>query len=99
MQVIPLQAVPNQSLRVNLNGQVCSINVYTLTTGLYLDLYVLGAPIIEGQLCVDRAILVREAYLGFSGDLGFVDTQGTDDPVYTGLGNRFQLVYFLPTDL
>ncbi|MCP1257899.1 phage baseplate plug family protein [Acetobacter lambici] len=27
------------------------------------------------------------------GDLAFADTQGTQDPDYTGLGSRFVLVY------
>ena len=99
MVTIPLQSVPSQSLRVMLNGQLCEISIYTLSTGLYLDLDVLGVNIISGQLCVDRAYLVRDAYLGFIGDLSFVDTQSETDPVYTGLGTQYQLVYFLPSEI
>jgi len=43
--------------------------------------------------------LVNDVYLGFSGDLEFVDTQGTDDPTFDGLGTRYQLVYLEPSDL
>ena len=99
MQTIPLQAVPNQTLDVTLNGQSCRINVYTLSTGLFLDLYVNGIPIITGQHCADRALLVRLAYLGFIGDLSFMDTQGSTDPQYSGLGERWVLLYLLPSDL
>ena len=99
MLTIPLQAMPSQSLRVMLNGQLCSIRIYTLSTGLYLDLSVLGTEILQGQLCVDRAYLVRDAYLGFIGDLAFVDTVSDTDPVYTGLGTQYQLIYFAPADL
>lgn len=99
MLTIPLQAKPSQSFRVTLNGQVCSFRIYTLSTGLYLDLSVLGTPIIQGQLCVDRAYLVRDVYLGFIGDIAFVDVQAETDPVYTGLGTQYQLIYFAPTDL
>ncbi len=99
MVTIPLQAIPSQSLRVMLNNQLCEISVYTLSTGLYLDLDVAGVSIIAGQLCVDRAYLVRDAYLGFIGDLAFVDTQSQTDPVYTGLGTQYQLIYFAPSEL
>ena len=37
--------------------------------------------------------LVREAYLGFTGDLFFVDTQGNDNPDYTGLDGRFLFLW------
>jgi hypothetical protein len=37
--------------------------------------------------------------VGFIGDLIFIDTQGTSDPNYTGLGSRFLLAYLSPTDL
>ena len=37
--------------------------------------------------------LVPTAYLGFSGWLVFVDTQGSEDPQYAGLGTRWVLVY------
>jgi hypothetical protein len=43
--------------------------------------------------------MVRETYLGFIGDLSFTDTQGTSDPVYTGLGSRFVLLYLEASDL
>jgi hypothetical protein len=44
-------------------------------------------------LCRDLVYLVREAYLGFTGDLTFIDAEGADDPQYSGLGSRWQLVY------
>ena len=52
-----------------------------------------GAQVIAGRYCNDRVGLVRQAYLGFTGWLYFVDTQGGDDPYYTGLGSRYILVY------
>lgn len=99
MQAIPLQSVPSQTLSVTLGGQSCRINIYTLTTGLYLDLLVSGVPIVSATICEDRNRLVRLAYLGFVGDLAFMDTQGTTDPAYTGLGERWVLLYLTPGDL
>ena len=99
MQTIPLQAVPNQTLRTTLGAQSCTIRVYTLSTGLYLDLLVAGVPIVSAMICQDRTLIVREAYLGFVGDLAFMDTQGGDDPLYAGLGERWVLLYLTPADL
>jgi hypothetical protein len=50
-------------------------------------------------LCHDRVRLVRSAYLGFVGDLAFVDTQGHADPQYQDLGSRFVLAYLEPLEL
>lgn len=99
MQIIPLAAVPSQAFGVTLGAQLCQINIYTEDTGLYLDLAVNNVPLVRAVICMDRVKLVREAYLGFLGDLVFEDTQGLTDPVYTGLGARYQLVYLEPADL
>ncbi len=99
MLYIPLQAVPNQQLSVVLNNQNCQINVYQKFYGVMLDLLVSNTLIIGGCLCQNLNRLVRNAYLGFQGDLGFWDTQGSLNPYYTGLGARYQLVYLSPADL
>ena len=90
---IPLAVFPAQSLAVQLGGQSCVIRVYQKSTGLYLDLLVGAVPIVTGALCRDRVWIVRDGYLGFTGDLAFVDTQGEADPFYTGLADRFQLLW------
>ncbi len=99
MQIVPLAAVPAPKLTILLGGQNCQIKVYQKTTGVYLNLSVNDAPIVSGVVCRDRVVLVRDAYLGFIGDLAFFDTQGTSDPKYTGFGARFQLVYLSPSDI
>src|SRR5580700_2690599 len=93
MQIIPLQATPNQTFSVGLNQQQCRINVYQKQPGLFFDLYLSDVAIITGVLCLNLNLLVRNSYLGFIGDFAFVDNQGTNDPDYTGLGSRYQLVY------
>ncbi|CAG9263992.1 conserved hypothetical protein [Burkholderia diffusa] len=93
MQTISLAAVASQSLTATLAQQNCGIKLYQKSTGLYLDLYVASQLVLAGVLCRDRVYLVRQAYRGFVGDLVFVDTQGEEDPQYTGLGARWQLRY------
>lgn len=99
MKRIPLQPVAAQALSVVLSGQNCQISVYQKNTGVYLDLEVDNSPIVTTVLCHDRVRLVRSAYLGFVGDLTFVDTQGHADPEYQGLGTRFVLAYMEPLEL
>lgn len=99
MNIIPLQPIPAQSFGVMLGGLSCRLSVYQKSTGMYLDLSIEGASVILGVLCHDRVLLVRQAYLGFVGDLAFIDTQGTSDPVYGDLGTRYQLLYLTPGDV
>jgi hypothetical protein len=95
MLTISLAAIPSQRLSVALEQeqQPCGLAVDQKRTGLYLDLYVAGNLIMAGALCRNLVYLVREAYLGFVGDLAFVDSAGDDDPQYSGLGTRWQLLY------
>jgi hypothetical protein len=99
MKRIPLRAVPSQSLSVVLAGQNCQISVYEKSGAVYLDLLISHAPIITTTLCHDRVCLVRSSYLGFVGDLAFIDLQGSDDPSFDGLGSRFVLVYLEASEL
>lgn len=95
MITIPLSAVPSQMLTVTLNGKSFLIMIYTLGADnrLYFDIYNQGEPILTCVICQDRVKLIQLEYLGFTGDLSFIDTQGLQDPIYTGLGSRYLLVY------
>lgn len=93
MLAVPLQPVANQTLQVLVDNQACTIDLASTPYGLFMSLSVDGAAIISGVLCQNRNRIVRSAYLGFSGDFVFVDTQGNSDPDYIGLGTRFVLVW------
>lgn len=98
MLIVPLQPVPNQTLQVQLAGQPCTLNLFQYTYGLFASVYVGDVLIIASVLCQNFNRIVRSTYLGFVGDLVFLDTQGTDDPIYTGLGSRFVLLYLTPDE-
>ena len=93
MRIIPLRPVPYQEVAVQLNGQACLVWVYQQSTGLFVDLKKNGNPIVYGVIGQNNNRIVRDSYLGFDGDLVFIDTQGSDDPSYQDLGNRFFLAY------
>jgi hypothetical protein len=112
MQLIPLTAVPAQSVQAVLNSQSVSIAIYQLgfppMADLYADIQSNGTPIINCRKCrafsgaaTEAApfMLLDSQYWGFQGDLLFLDTEGDEDPQYSGLGSRWQLVYYTPDDL
>lgn len=99
MLTIPLLPTPAQTMNVVLGDQSCTVSLVHKAQGLFLDLYVEDRLVLASALCRDRVRLVRAAYLGFAGDLAMMDTQGKEDPQYTGLGARWQLVYFSAGEL
>lgn len=114
MQVIPLQALPAQISTIVLGGQQCEISVYTKTgyaysdvpeftvtnESIYLDLTSNGVTITTTALCLNGNRLLRNReYLGFVGELMFVDLQGDDPPQPDGLGTRWVLLYLSADDL
>ena len=94
MQTVPLQALPNQTVNIQLNGQSCTLNVYQKSTDMFMDVLVNDVLIIGGVICENLNRIVRSLYLGFIGDFAWVDTQGNDDPYYSQIGTRFYLLYF-----
>lgn len=99
MQVVPLQALPSQTVQCSLAGQAVMLNVYQKSTGMFIDVYVNNVLIIGGVICQDANRIVRSLYLGFIGDFAFFDLQGTADPTYTGLGSQFLLFYLTSTEV
>lgn len=93
MQIVPIKAVPSQQVQCQLSGQAVTVNIFQQAYGLYVDVLVGVTPIIQGVIAEDRNRIVRDAYLGFSGDFFFLDVQGITDPIYMGLGVRYQLIY------
>lgn len=99
MLMVPLQAVPSQTVSVQLGAQSCQIEVSQKGASLFTNLYVDNALIIGGVIGRNRVRMVRDVYLGFLGDLIFLDTQGSEDPQHAGLGDRYLLMYLEAADL
>lgn len=114
MLIVPVQAIPAQSLNVTLNGQACLLtlrqndSVPNFDSALYLSVAWSSATVPSGQLngilCLNAVRIFRNLYWGFLGDFAFFDTApdpvyGPQAPYYTGLGSRFILAYLETTDL
>lgn len=93
VSIIPLVATAAQTLTATLSNQRVRLVVYQKTFGLYVDVYANDVLVIGGVVARNLTKIVRSVYLGLVGDFYFFDTQGVDDPVYTGLGDRFLLIY------
>lgn len=108
MLEIPIQPVPNQSLTVVVNQINCKINLNTRTKPnyfnldldleerefvLYFDLEANSSSITRATICENLTPLIKQDYLGFSGNFIFVDLEGDSNPFYEGLGSRFRLLY------
>ena len=93
VSIIPVQDVPNQRFNIELDGQECEIHIYLRYRYMYMDLIVDDKVLFQGQICLNNVDLVQYNHLGFKGQLKFVDTQGNDDPYYSGFGERWFLAY------
>ncbi len=96
---VTLQPVASQQVQTVLGGQQCQIAVYVKNQCMFLDMMVNGTQVIYAVQCKNLVSLIPTAYLGFVGWLMFIDTQGSEDPKYTGLGSRWQLLYLTEGDL
>ena len=90
---IPLNATASQTLNVVLSQQLVRLDVYQRSTGLYMNVWLNETQIVAGAICQNLNPVVHAGYLGLGGDFVFVDTQGSDDPTYDGLGGRYVLTF------
>jgi hypothetical protein len=100
MQTVPLSAVPTQRMAITLENQPCSIELRQNGGTLYFSLWVNDTAIVLSHTCRDRSLLlIGLAYTGFAGNFLFIDSAGETDPYWTGLGDRYQLVYLTAAEV
>ena len=108
MQIVPLQPVPAQVFDIALDGKTFTLNVYTKkqydwptrlsTLAIYLDIAINGTAILQGALALTDVPIIRSQYLLQNADLCFFDQLGNENPVWTGLGDRWGLMYYNVSD-
>ena len=91
--IIPIQKIPNQSFFIDLNNQECEIHIYERYGSTYLDLKVNDKVLMQGQICLNNVDIIQYNHLDFNGNLRFIDTQGAEDPYYTGFNERYAFAY------
>lgn len=90
---IDLAATASQTVTTTLSGKTVRLWVRQLSTGLYVDIWVEETPFLMGILCLAGTPLIRNPASVLPVELVFLDTQGSEDPDYTGLGTRWVLAY------
>lgn len=99
MLTVSLSQEKEQTLSVTLAEQQCVIRLVQRYSGIYMDLTVNDEVVMQGVPCWYANKMVRYSYLGFKGDLVFLDNEGESDPQWDGLGDRFPLYYLEESDL
>ena len=103
MQIIPLLAVPSQQVKTVLANRIVELDIYQLRYGLFMNVNINSVLEVGAVICENLNRIIRNAYLNanvdFSGDFVFNDTQGMSDPIFTGLGTRYQLLYLTADEL
>ena len=83
---IPLEAVPNQTLVIDLGGKTWTVTVETRLENLYLSLSNgTDGVVILNRICRDRDIIADNFF--------FYDQDGIENPSFDGLGRRYVLVW------
>jgi hypothetical protein len=100
MLVIPIQAVPSQQVLCVLGGQNCQIAIYQKGNSVFVDLNSNGTDMCVACLAHNAVPLDScNSYDGFQGNLYFIDSQGLDDPEFTGFNTRWFLVYLTAAEV
>lgn len=99
MRSVSIEPVKSQVISVELAGQRCAIRMIQRESFIYMDLSVNDRPVMQGVPCLYGNKMVRYSYLGFKGDLVFIDNVGQKDPSFEGLGSRFSLYYIEESEL
>ena len=96
MTRIPLATAPNQTLAVTLDQQNVQLALRQNASQMYIDVQLNDQYVVRSRVCRDRQrLLTGVRYKGLKGDFAFIDTQGTNDPEWTGLGAEETARYLL----
>lgn len=99
MLTISIEPKKSQAISLNLAGQKCVIRMIQRESFIYMDLTVNDNPIMQGVPCLYGNRMVGYSYLGFKGDLVFLDSDGQQDPHWDELGKRHLLYYIEESDI
>ena len=91
MEKIPLEAIPNQKLNVQLSGKNYNITINTRSDLSYMSLSVGDTPLVSGRICLPNK-RVEIPHYKFAGVL-FWHCQDDETPFYLKFGVLHNLYY------
>ncbi len=83
--IIPLEAVPNQVINFTLDNENYVIYLSTRLNNLYISIKKNGTYIVCNRICRNMTYICKWFV--------FMDIEGKSDPVYEGLGVRYNLFW------
>ena len=94
---IPVSPIANQRFSLELDKQQVEIELRQIGPALMCSVWVDEQVVFQNSICGNISRVGQFKSNLFDGVLFFVDTQGTSDPVFTGLGERYKF-YFASVD-
>lgn len=98
MRTIPLDAVPNQSLSLNLDGNRWNVVIKEARGIMFMDLALNDQTIMLGQRVVAGTPAIPYRHLQTNGNFLFL-TDNDELPYWTQFGSSQQLVYVSPGEV
>lgn len=93
VMTIPLSQIPNQIVSAVVNDQAFQIEVRQLGGSIFTTTTVDGELIASTVRAVANGSITPWPSSAVNTQVIWVDTQGEDDPQYTGLGDRWVLAF------
>lgn len=100
--LVPIAAVPNQSLNIVLSNQNCTIDLLTRNGHVFMDLFLNNVNVIYGRkLSITPVLSYNYLQSIFLGNFILVNNDGNtiQEPDYTLFGITQSLVYYTQADL
>ena len=102
MTEVPLIAIPNQELAIELEEQDCTIQVRQLGSYTFLSLWLDSDLIAENAICMPGVAILQGYIPKFKGNFVLVDSSDPEKQQlsdYRELGSRFILLYLTEAEV
>ena len=102
MTEVPLIAIPNQELAIELEEQDCTIQVRQLGSYTFLSLWLDSDLIAENAICMPGVAILQGYIPKFKGNFVLVDSSDSEKQQlsdYRELGSRFILLYLTEAEV
>ena len=97
METLQIEAIPNQSLSINTDGNRYSIRLKEANGTMAIDIDIDGINIISGRECNTDSLLIPYKHLEV-GNFKFI-TENDNLPYYTNFKNSDKLVFISKSEL
>lgn len=95
---IPLQAIPNQSLSIQLNSEQYDIRIHDCTNGVMaIDIVINSVPLLTGIRLVGNYPIIVSEYMQ-NGNF-ILQTKNDEYPDYTQFGVTQYLIFANPSEI